>query len=302
MFDESVVETNPFQGFDEGCETETEEGNDTDDAVFTDIASDTNNGNNNIMGSVLQAHEQEPEAHEQEPEASVIPDGDGDNTQRLPTRSTCGKPKKMYEPDPKAKKKYPISNYVSQHRLAEAHAGLVDNLASTTIPENIEEALKDEGWRQAVNEEMKALQMNQTWDLALLDPYFKNIAKTEKEPSAQPISKLEFEFERRRITKEDVRELIYREILEYHPNMLKEYLDGAQQTGFKYPSAVEQFKKQLAYLEEHYGNSTVADPVERPRASSLPRSRVLHQEETVQNTVEVAKDLPQYSINEAENQ
>lgn len=46
---------------------------------------------------------------------------------------------------------------------------------------------------------------------------------------------MEFEFERRRITKEDVRELIYRETLEYHPKMLKEYLEGSEPTGFMYP-------------------------------------------------------------------
>lgn len=50
-----------------------------------------------------------------------------------------------------------------------------------------------------------------TTEEALSDPYFKNIAKIEKEPSAQPISKLEFVFERRKYTEEDVRELIYRE-------------------------------------------------------------------------------------------
>lgn len=32
------------------------------------------------------------------------------------------------------------------------------------------------------------------------------------EPSKQPISKLEFEFERRKLIKDDVRELIYREV------------------------------------------------------------------------------------------
>jgi mitogen-activated protein kinase 1/3 len=57
---------------------------------------------------------------------------------------------------------------------------------------------------------------------ALADPYFQGLAKVEREPSAQPITKMEFEFERRKKTKEDVRELIYREILEYHPKMLKE--------------------------------------------------------------------------------
>lgn len=70
---------------------------------------------------------------------------------------------------------------------------------------------------------------------ALADPYFRGLAKVEREPSAQPVTKMEFEFERRRITKEDVRELIYREILEYHPKMLKEFLEGTEPTGFMYP-------------------------------------------------------------------
>lgn len=70
---------------------------------------------------------------------------------------------------------------------------------------------------------------------ALADPYFKGLAKVEREPSAQPVTKMEFEFERRRVTKEDVRELIYREILEYHPKMLKEFLDGSEPTSFMYP-------------------------------------------------------------------
>lgn len=47
---------------------------------------------------------------------------------------------------------------------------------------------------------------------ALADAYFKGLAKVEREPSAQPITKMEFEFERRRINKDDVRELIYREV------------------------------------------------------------------------------------------
>ncbi|KAK8949078.1 Mitogen-activated protein kinase 14 [Platanthera zijinensis] len=73
---------------------------------------------------------------------------------------------------------------------------------------------------------------------ALADPYFRNIAKVEREPSAQPVTKMEFEFERRRVAKEDIRELIYREILEYHPKLLKEFLEGEESTNFMYPSAV----------------------------------------------------------------
>lgn len=47
---------------------------------------------------------------------------------------------------------------------------------------------------------------------ALADPYFHGLANLDREPSTQPISKLEFEFERRKVGKDDVRELIYREV------------------------------------------------------------------------------------------
>lgn len=70
---------------------------------------------------------------------------------------------------------------------------------------------------------------------ALAHPYFKGLTKVEREPSCQPISKMEFEFERRRVTKDDIRELIFREILEYHPQLLKDYINGIERTTFLYP-------------------------------------------------------------------
>lgn len=55
---------------------------------------------------------------------------------------------------------------------------------------------------------------------ALADSYFKGLAKVEWEPAAQGISEMEFEFERRRVTEDDVRELIYREVRTiYHLNL-----------------------------------------------------------------------------------
>ncbi|KAK4283622.1 hypothetical protein QN277_000552 [Acacia crassicarpa] len=134
---------------------------------------------------------------------------------------------------------------------------------------------------------------------ALADPYFKGLAKVEREPSAHPVSKMEFEFERRRITKEDIRELIYREILEYHPKMLKEYLEGAEPTSFMYPSAVDHFKKQFAYLEEHYGKGGTVVALERQHAS-LPRPCVLYSDNSIQSPAEVAEDLSKCHIKEIE--
>ncbi|CAL4895748.1 unnamed protein product [Urochloa decumbens] len=132
---------------------------------------------------------------------------------------------------------------------------------------------------------------------ALADPYFKNIANVDREPSAQAVTKLEFEFERRRVTKDDIRELIYREILEYHPNMLREFLEGTESSGFMYPSAVDHFKKQFAYLEEHYAKGSTGTPPERQH-NSLPRPSVVYSDNRQQSTANITEDLSKCFIRE----
>ncbi|PSC71749.1 Mitogen-activated kinase 17 [Micractinium conductrix] len=111
-----------------------------------------------------------------------------------------------------------------------------------------------------------------TAEEALADAYFAGLSQPSREPSAQPISKLAFEFERRKLVVEEVRELIYREILEYHPQMLADFLAGGhRQPNFVYPSAVDNFKRQFAHLEA--GGRGQANP-NLGQATSLPRERV----------------------------
>ncbi len=66
-----------------------------------------------------------------------------------------------------------------------------------------------------------------TAEEALVDPYFAGLHSPSREPVAQPISKLAFEFDRRKLEMNDVRDLIYREILEYHPQVRKSGSSGA---------------------------------------------------------------------------
>ncbi|KAE8663700.1 Mitogen-activated protein kinase 8 [Hibiscus syriacus] len=149
-----------------------------------------------------------------------------------------------------------------------------------------------------------------TAEEALADPYFKGLAKVEREPSCQPITKMEFEFERRRVTKDDIQELIFREILEYHPQLLKDYMNGTERTNFLYPSAVDQFRKHFAHREENggkivgpvaqYENGTIMkdsyDPRMFIRSTGLPPQAVhpaysYHKSSTV-NQERCGRELP----------
>lgn len=118
-----------------------------------------------------------------------------------------------------------------------------------------------------------------TAEEALADPYFVGLACAAREPAAAPVSKLAFEFERRKLTADDVRSLLYREILEYHPHLLADHLASAASPTFLYPSAVDAFKRQFAAAEGVVaaGGASPGAPMGGGllgQAASLPRERV----------------------------
>lgn len=87
----------------------------------------------------------------------------------LPFRNNRGKPPNRYSPEVEDRRsKYPIANYVSTHRLSETLKAFAHKLSSDYIPRNVEEALLDPQWSQAIKEELKALQKNETWRLVSL--------------------------------------------------------------------------------------------------------------------------------------
>ncbi|CAL5428100.1 unnamed protein product [Camellia sinensis] len=86
----------------------------------------------------------------------------------LPARVTRGIPKATYEPVLNSQPKYPMSNFVSYHQLSKDCASFVNQLSAVSIPNSVQEALRDPRWKEAMNEEMKSLQKNSTWDIVEL--------------------------------------------------------------------------------------------------------------------------------------
>ena len=106
--------------------------------------------------------EDAPKSSQIESPLELIPDP---LKRQTPFRSNKGIPKSTYEPDLTSKAKYPMSHYVSNHRLSESNRSFVNQLSSVSIPNNMQEALADSRWKAAMNEEMKSLQKNNTWEL-----------------------------------------------------------------------------------------------------------------------------------------
>ncbi|CAL2271707.1 unnamed protein product [Prunus armeniaca] len=109
-----------------------------------------------------------PDPYEDISDPSLTPT---DNTEQqdedppLTQQKNRGKPPNCYSPDIGKTSKYPIANHVSTEKPSEPLKAFVHQLSAIHIPTKVSEALKDPKWIQAIKEEMKALEKNQTWTL-----------------------------------------------------------------------------------------------------------------------------------------
>ncbi|KAL5580295.1 hypothetical protein UlMin_012737 [Ulmus minor] len=60
---------------------------------------------------------------------------------------------------------HPISKFVSNHRLSPTFKSFVSQLSTIEIPKNVNEALDNPNWKEAMLEEMRALKRNKTWEI-----------------------------------------------------------------------------------------------------------------------------------------
>jgi len=102
---------------------------------------------------------------------------------------------------------------------------------------------------------------------ALADPYFEGMADITREPSRRPLSKEMFEWDSRKLTREEVRELLYEEILHYHPEAKRQRSGADQKSHYEYPSGVEAMSEQFSSMEQ--GGASAAATFRNSR--SLPK-------------------------------
>ncbi|KAM2668187.1 hypothetical protein EV2_019802 [Malus domestica] len=64
--------------------------------------------------------------------------------------------------------KHSISNYVSYQKLTPSHAAFLSTISSHNEPQNFHEANNQDVWKEAMREELKALDLHKTWSITKL--------------------------------------------------------------------------------------------------------------------------------------
>ncbi|XP_074315635.1 uncharacterized protein LOC141651839 [Silene latifolia] len=65
---------------------------------------------------------------------------------------------------------YTLANYVTCHKFSSRHKQFLAAITTSVEPTSFKMAMQDDGWCQAMQEEIDALEQNGTWDLAELPP------------------------------------------------------------------------------------------------------------------------------------
>lgn len=65
---------------------------------------------------------------------------------------------------------YPIAHYVNCDRFSMGHRKFLAAVTAGTEPHSFKQAMKDPGWREAMQKEIKALEDNGTWSIETLPP------------------------------------------------------------------------------------------------------------------------------------
>jgi len=61
--------------------------------------------------------------------------------------------------------KYPMHHFLSNSRFSSIHSAYLANITTTKERHTYVQAILDPNWQKAMNEELSALQLNQTWTL-----------------------------------------------------------------------------------------------------------------------------------------
>jgi len=64
--------------------------------------------------------------------------------------------------------RYPISKFMSYHRLSPTHSAFLTSISNVHEPKNFKKAQSQPVWQQAMHEELKALIENHTWTIVSL--------------------------------------------------------------------------------------------------------------------------------------
>ncbi|XP_071687396.1 uncharacterized protein [Rutidosis leptorrhynchoides] len=108
-----------------------------------------------------QLSESEPSPETEQPSE---PEQQTEQQYILPPRINRGVPPKRFSPEKEpCRSRYPVANIANGNLSPEAKQ-FTSALYSENIPNSVEQALKSPNWRKAMEEEMRALQENKTWE------------------------------------------------------------------------------------------------------------------------------------------